>query len=71
MLRVQEMRESVSIMKQALKKLQGTVGDDVLVRGKFTPPKRNDMKNSMEALIHHLSSTLRGFVCPRAAFIPA
>ena len=33
------MRESVNIIKQAIKKLEYTVGDDVLVRGKFTPPK--------------------------------
>ena len=53
LLRIQEMKESLKIIKQAVKKLEKTVGDDVLVRDKFTPPKRDDMKNSMEALIHH------------------
>ena len=44
LLRIQEMRESISIIKQAIQKLQNTVGEDILVRGKFTPPKREDMK---------------------------
>ena len=58
------MRESVNIIKQAIKKLEHTVGDDVLVRGKFTPPKRDDMKNSMEALIHHFKLYTEGFHVP-------
>ena len=67
LLRIQEMRESVSIIKQAIKKLQNTVGDDVLVRGKFTPPKRDDMKNSMEALIHHFKLYTEGFRVPKGS----
>ena len=43
----------VSIIRQSIVRLEKTSGQDVLVRGKFTPPKRDDMKNSMEALIHH------------------
>ena len=64
LLRIQEMKESLKIIKQALKKLEYTVGDDVLVRGKFTPPKRDDMKNSMEALIHHFKLYTEGFRVP-------
>ena len=33
------MRESANIIKQALKKLEYTTGDDVLVREKLRPPK--------------------------------
>ena len=65
LLRVQEMRESVNIIKQALMKLEYTVGEDVLVRGKFTPPKRDAMKNSMEALIHHFKIYTEGFRVPK------
>ena len=67
LLRIQEMKESVNIIKQALKKLELTVGDDVLVRGKFTPPKRDDMKNSMEALIHHFKLYTEGFRVPKGS----
>ena len=67
LLRIQEMKESVNIIKQALKKLEITVGDDVLVRGKFTPPRRDDMKNSMEALIHHFKLYTEGFRVPKGS----
>jgi NADH-quinone oxidoreductase subunit D len=61
------MRESVNIIKQAIEKLEYTVGDDVLVRDKFTPPKRDDMKNSMEALIHHFKLYTEGFRVPKGS----
>jgi NADH-quinone oxidoreductase subunit D len=67
LLRIQEMRESVNIIKQAIEKLEYTVGEDVLVRGKFTPPKRDDMKNSMEALIHHFKLYTEGFRVPKGS----
>ena len=41
--RMQEMRESLKIIQQAIKKLENTTGD-VLARGKLTPPNRTDMK---------------------------
>ncbi len=37
---------------------------DVLARGKLTPPKRGDMKTSMEALIHHFKLYSEGFHVP-------
>jgi len=64
LLRVQEMRESIKIINQAIEKLSKTRGEDVLVRGKFTPPKRHDMKNSMEALIHHFKLYTEGINVP-------
>ena len=62
--RVMEMRESIKIMRQALEKLDQCKGDDVLARGKITPPKRSDMKTSMEALIHHFKLYTEGFHVP-------
>lgn len=60
-----EMRESVKIMKQAIAKLREPAGQgDVLARGKLTPPKRGDMKTSMEALIHHFKLYSEGFHVP-------
>lgn len=61
--RMQEMRESLSIMQQAIKKLEESTGD-ILARGKLTPPSRGDMKTSMEALIHHFKLYTEGFHVP-------
>ncbi|MBZ0130925.1 MAG: NADH-quinone oxidoreductase subunit D [Rhodobacteraceae bacterium] len=63
LVRMAEMRESVKIMQQAIKKLEEATGD-VLTRGKLTPPKRADMKTSMEALIHHFKLYTEGFHVP-------
>lgn len=63
--RMAEMRESVKIMKQAIAKLQMPENQgDVLSRGKITPPKRGEMKQSMEALIHHFKLYTEGFHVP-------
>ena len=57
------MRESTSIIRQAIAKLRVEKGD-VLARGKITPPKRAEMKTSMEALIHHFKLYTEGFHVP-------
>jgi NADH-quinone oxidoreductase subunit D len=62
--RVEEMRESTKIMMQACRKLDQCKGEDVLHRGKIGPPKRSDMKTSMEALIHHFKLYTEGFHVP-------
>ena len=61
--RMAEMRESASIIRQALAKLRKEPGD-VLARGKVTPPNRAEMKTSMEALIHHFKLYTEGFHVP-------
>ena len=63
--RVWEMRESVKIIQQAIQKLYKCQDEDVLVRGKVAPPKRNQMKKSMEALIHHFKLYTEGFHVPK------
>jgi NADH-quinone oxidoreductase subunit D len=65
------MRESVKIMQQALKKLILCSGDDVLTRGKVSPPRREDMKDSMEALIHHFKLYTEGFHVPKGEIYAA
>ncbi len=64
LLRLEEMRESIKIMQQCIVKLGECKGEDVLARGKLTPPKRSDMKTSMEALIHHFKLYTEGFHVP-------
>ena len=61
--RMEEMRQSIGIIKQAITKLKVENGD-VLARGKLTPPKRAEMKTSMEALIHHFKLYTEGFHVP-------
>ena len=68
--RMAEMRESVKIIQQAIKKLEETPGD-VLARGKITPPKRGEMKTSMEALIHHFKLYTEGFKLPEGEIYAA
>ena len=63
LVRMEEMRQSVSIIRQAIAKLRVERGD-VLARGKLTPPKRTEMKQSMEALIHHFKLYTEGFHVP-------
>ena len=63
--RMEEMRQSAHIMRQACAKLREPENQgDVLTRGKLTPPTRSDMKTSMEALIHHFKLYTEGFRVP-------
>ncbi|SFQ94716.1 NADH dehydrogenase subunit D [Poseidonocella sedimentorum] len=63
--RMAEMRESVKIIEQAIDKLRAPEGQgDILARGKLSPPKRAEMKQSMEALIHHFKLYTEGFHVP-------
>jgi NADH-quinone oxidoreductase subunit D len=60
--RVEEMHESARIMKQALEMMpEGPVLSN---DNKVTPPRRTEMKQSMEALIHHFKLYTEGFHVP-------
>ncbi|MDO6798470.1 NADH-quinone oxidoreductase subunit D [Shimia thalassica] len=63
LMRMEEMRQSTSIIRQSIVKLREATGD-VLARGKITPPKRGEMKTSMESLIHHFKLYTEGFHVP-------
>ena len=56
------MRESVKIIKQCLNNLPK--GPIKTIDGKISPPKRSDLKDSMEALIHHFKLFTEGFRVP-------
>lgn len=64
LLRMEEMRQSVRIIRQAVAKLKAEPAGDVLARGKLTPPRRMDMKRDMESLIHHFKLYTEGFKVP-------
>ena len=59
MVRVEEVRQSAKIMKQCLREMpEGPIASD---DRKVVPPKRAEMKSSMEALIHHFKLYTEGF----------
>jgi NADH-quinone oxidoreductase subunit D len=62
LVRVAEMRESAKLMKQAIAKMPG--GPVMTDDHKIAPPKRAEMKNSMEALIHHFKLYTEGYHVP-------
>ncbi|MFQ5563748.1 MAG: NADH-quinone oxidoreductase subunit D [Parvularculaceae bacterium] len=63
--RVEEMKQSISIMKQAIAKMREEGPGPVMATdGKVTPPRRAKMKDSMEALIHHFKLYTEGFHVP-------
>ncbi|KAA3512172.1 MULTISPECIES: NADH-quinone oxidoreductase subunit D [Agrobacterium] len=66
LIRMQEMRESIKIMKQCVELLQGKhrIGAVSSLDGKVVPPKRGEMKRSMEALIHHFKLYTEGYHVP-------
>ena len=63
--RMEEMKQSISIMRQAIAKLRDEGPGPVMsTDGKVTPPRREKMKGSMEALIHHFKLYTEGFKVP-------
>lgn len=69
LVRVQEFRESLKIVEQALNKLpMGPVRSD---NRKFVPPPRSELGVSMEALIHHFKLWTEGFPAPKGSVYQA
>lgn len=64
LIRMEEMRQSVHIMKQCCEKLSTLVGPVSDTNNKIVPPKRGEMKKSMEALIHHFKLYTEGYHVP-------
>ncbi len=66
LIRMEEMRQSVHIMKQACEKLRSPEGAGPVSSEdrKVVPPKRGQMKRSMEALIHHFKLYTEGMHVP-------
>jgi NADH-quinone oxidoreductase subunit D len=65
LVRMEEMRQSVRIIKQCLANMRP--GPVKVMDQKFTPPPRAEMKRSMEALIHHFKLFTEGFHVPPGA----
>jgi NADH-quinone oxidoreductase subunit D len=62
--RMQEMRESTRIIRQCCDRLRKDAGPVMALDNKITPPRRSEMKRSMESLIHHFKLYTEGFRTP-------
>ncbi|NOZ31795.1 MAG: NADH-quinone oxidoreductase subunit D [Alphaproteobacteria bacterium] len=67
LVRMDEMRQSISIMKQCVARLNSPGGQGPIsaMDGKVVPPKRAEMKQSMEGLIHHFKLYTEGYKVPK------
>jgi NADH-quinone oxidoreductase subunit D len=65
LVRMEELRQSVKIVRQALDKLPyGPVRSN---NRKFVPPPRSELGRSMEAVIHHFKLWTEGFTAPKGS----
>jgi NADH-quinone oxidoreductase subunit D len=66
LIRMEEMRQSTSLMRQCCDMLLSDAGHGphVSADNKAVPPKRGEMKRSMEGLIHHFKLYTEGFKVP-------
>ena len=62
LVRIEEMRQSIRIMRQCIERMPD--GPVMTQDHKVTPPRRAEMKRSMEALIHHFKLYTEGFHVP-------
>ena len=64
LVRIEEMRQSNRIIKQCVEWLRANPGPVTTADYKITPPRREDMKDDMEALIHHFKLFTEGYCVP-------
>ncbi|HHS83169.1 MAG TPA: NADH-quinone oxidoreductase subunit D, partial [Devosia sp.] len=66
LIRMEEMRQAVSIMRQCIAKLNAPEGKGPVIstNHKIAPPRRQEMKQSMEGLIHHFKLYTEGVKVP-------
>lgn len=69
MVRIEEMRQAVRIVQQALDKMP--MGPIKSNNHKYVPPPRSEIGTSMEALIHHFKLWTEGFTPPKGAVYTA
>jgi NADH-quinone oxidoreductase subunit D len=63
-IRMEEMRQSIRIMKQCIERVKKDQGPVTTDDHKIVPPRRGEMKRSMEALIHHFKLYTEGYRVP-------
>jgi NADH dehydrogenase (ubiquinone) Fe-S protein 2 len=60
LVRMEEMRQSVYILNQLINTI--TAGPVKVLNNKITPPSKNEIKLSMESIIHHFKFFTEGFI---------
>ncbi len=65
LVRIEEMRQSNRIIKQCVDWLRANPGPVIIDDPKIVPPPREEMKNDMEALIHHFKLFTEGYCIPQ------
>jgi len=65
LVRVEEMRQSANIILQCVEWLRANPGPVMLKNFKIVPPTREEMKDDMEALIHHFKLFTEGYCVPK------
>lgn len=61
LIRMMEMRQSLRILAQVLQKLNNVDGPIKSFNNKYVPPYRQEIKSSMESIIHHFKYYSEGF----------
>jgi NADH-quinone oxidoreductase subunit D len=64
LVRIEEMRQSARIVEQCIAWLRANPGPVMLKNFKVSPPSREEMKDDMEALIHHFKLFTEGYCVP-------
>lgn len=64
LVRVEELRQSNYLIRQCVEWLKKNPGPVMIDDNKIAPPKREDMKTSMEAMIHHFKLMSEGLCLP-------
>ena len=64
LVRVEEMRQSNHLIRQCVQWLRKNPGPVIIDNHKIAPPKRAQMKENMEDLIHHFKLATEGYCLP-------
>jgi NADH-quinone oxidoreductase subunit D len=64
LVRIEEMRQSVRIIRQCVEWLRNNPGPTIVDDHKVVPPAREEMKDDMESLIHHFKLFTEGYCVP-------
>jgi NADH-quinone oxidoreductase subunit D len=64
LVRIEEMRQSTRIIQQCVEWLRANPGPVMVDNQKLVPPNREEMKEDMEALIHHFKLFTEGYCVP-------
>jgi NADH-quinone oxidoreductase subunit D len=64
LVRVEELRQSNRIIRQCIRWLRENPGPVMIEDHKVVPPRRADMKDDMESLIHHFKLFTEGYCVP-------